>query len=355
MHIVVVGANYRSCPIEVRERLAFPQDQLPHVLQAVRQDVDASEAAILSTCNRTEIYVAVPQLDGTRDRIADFLSRRSRIESAQLKSQLYALTEPASVRHLFTVASGLDSMVLGETEILSQVKQAYETARLHGATGRVLNVLFQKALNTGKAVQAHTGLGRGCVSVGSVAIELAQKIFGEVQRSTVALVGAGKIGELTLKRLVDRGVLDIRILNRSPERAHALSLRYGGLAGGLDLLSAQLCEADIVVTSVTADDPVITPAMVASAMPLRRHRPLYLIDLGVPRNIAAAVGQLENVYLFDIDDLQGFVAHAHRERHQAVTESHAIVDRKLAHFLTWWDKTAAAPCAPSSSVLAEAP
>jgi len=355
MHIVVVGLNHRTAPIEVRERLAFRAEQLPAAYTALRQEVGLSESLILSTCNRVEIYAGVPHLDGTHERVRAFLSAHGRFHVEELHPHLYAYADPQSVEHLFAVAGGLDSMVLGETEILHQVKHAYEQARSHGTAGKTLNALFQKALNAGKAVQARTAIGRGCVSVGSVAIEFAQKIFGDLRPYTVVLVGAGKIGELTLKRLTARGVSRVRILNRSLERAQELASAYGGWAHRLDDLDAHLTEADIVIASTAAPDVLIRRAQVSSLMGLRRQRPLCLIDLGVPRNVEPVTGELENVYLFNIDDLQGLVAHATAQRRQHVQESEAIIQHKVHHFLRWWDEERERCAELSSSALAAAP
>lgn len=338
MHIVLVGVNHRSCPIEVRERLAFRAEHLPTAYASLRDRLGLSEALILSTCNRVEIYAGVPQLDGTLDRISAFLSVHGKLEDEPLKRSLYTFSEPQSVEHLFTVASGLDSMVVGEAEILHQVKHAYEVARLHGTTGKVFNVLFQKALNAGKTVRAKTAIGRGGVSIGTVAIELSQKIFGSLRPYTVLLIGAGKIGEATLKRLATHGVSDIRIVNRSLERATTLAALYGGQADRLERLDAQLVEADIVMTSTSSPSALISRAQVSALMPQRRHRPLCLIDLGVPRNIEPSVGQLENVYLFDIDDLQGLVTHHHEQLQHAIQESRAILGEKVERFLAWWQE-----------------
>ena len=346
MHILVVGTNHRACPIELRERLAFREEQLQSAYAALRHELGLREALILSTCNRVEIYAGVERLHGTFERLDTFLGAHSQLPSDRLIGALYRHQEPTSVQHLFSVASGLDSMVLGETEILHQVKSAYDLARQHGTTGKVLNVLFQKALNAGKAVRARTGLSQGAVSVGSTAIELAQKIFGDLRGDTVVLVGAGKIGELTLKHLADRGVRDIRIVNRSTDRASALAAEYGGTAHGLESLPAQIADADIVITSVSLPAPLLDRAMLDGLMAQRKRRPLCLIDLGVPRNVDPAAADLENLYLFDIDDLQALVGHHHERRQQAVQASEAIVQRKADHFLAWWHKEMA--CAPSS-------
>jgi glutamyl-tRNA reductase len=354
MHVVVVGLNHRSAPIELRERLAFHREQLPATLRRLRVELGLEEAAILSTCNRVEIYAGVPQLGGAVDRLQRFLSQHGRVELPHLAERLYSYTEPQSVRHLFSVTSGLDSMVLGEGEILQQVKHAYEWAKEAGATGKVLNVLFQRALNAAKAVRTQTAIGEGCTSIGSVAVELAEKIFGSLNRTTVLLIGAGKVGELALARLRERGVPDLRVLNRSSQRAQRIAESVAALAGGLERLSEQLAVADIVMTSTSAPEALITPREIVRAMRQRHQRSLCLIDLGVPRNIDPAVGRIENVYLFNIDDLQGLVEHAATQRALALQASQAIIDRKVDRFLSWWHEEVV-PCVPSGSGLAEAP
>ncbi|MDP3723777.1 MAG: glutamyl-tRNA reductase [Candidatus Omnitrophota bacterium] len=335
MHIVLVGLNHRSAPVELRERLAFRREQLPDALARLRRDVGLREAAILSTCNRVEIYAGVPVLDGAITRLQEFLSRHSGVVLPQLVERLYSYTEPQSIHHLFSVTSGLDSMVLGEGEILHQVKHAYEWARDSGATGKALNALFQRALNAAKAVRTQTAIGRGGTSIGTVAVELAEKIFGHLSGAVVLLIGAGKVGELTLKRLAARGVRQARIMNRSPERAASLACGYGAIPVALGELGVQLLDVDIVISSTSAEGCVLDRQAVAGAMRGRQQRPLCLVDLGVPRNVDPAAGALENVYLFNVDDLQGLVAHAHEERRQAVHDSTAIIDQKVERFLAW--------------------
>ena len=336
MHIVLVGLNHKSAPIELRERLAFRREQLAEAFARLRTQVGLHEAAILSTCNRVEIYGGVPELDGTVARLRRFLSEHGGLESASLSERLYSYAEPHSVRHLFSVASGLDSMVLGEGEILHQVKHAYEWAKQHGATGKVLNGLFQRALNAAKAVRTQTDIGRGCTSIGSVAVELSEKIFGSLSGATVLLIGAGKIGELTLKRLTVRGVREVRVMNRSLERAVALASAHQAIPVPMEQLLTQLLEADIVISSASAPAYLIHRSDVGSAMRVRHQRPLCLVDLGVPRNVEPAVGSLENVYLFDVDDLQGLLDHHDEERQQSLSQSQEIIDHKVERFLSWW-------------------
>ncbi len=336
MHIVLVGVSHKSAPIELRERLAFRREQLPEAFVRLRAEVGLKEAAILSTCNRVEIYAGVPEVDGTIARLHRFLSEHGGLEATGLVQRLYHHTEPQSVRHLFAVASGLDSMVLGEGEILHQVKHAYEWAKDCGATGKLFNALFQRALNTAKAVRMQTGIGHGCLSIGTVAVVLSEKIFGNLSEATVLLIGMGKIGELTLKRLTDRGVRHVRVMNRSPERAVDLASAYHATPLPLAALSDHLLEADIVITSTSAPNYLLSRAGIELAMRKRRQRPLCLIDLGVPRNVEPSAGCLDNVYRFDVDDLQGVVEQGQQERRHAVEESRLIIDQKVERFLSWW-------------------
>jgi glutamyl-tRNA reductase len=339
MHIVLVGLNHRSAPVELRERLAFRREELPVAFTLLRDEVGLREAAILSTCNRVEIYAGAPALDGTLERLHRFLSRHADLELAGLSPRLYSFVEPQRVvRHLFSVASGLDSMVLGEAEILHQVKDAYELARSAGATGKLLNGLFQRALNTGKTVRSVTGIGRGCTSIGTVAVQLAEKIFGELSRAVVLLVGAGKIGELTLKRLAERGAGELRVMSRTLERAAEVAAGCRATAVPVAALAAQLLEADIVITSTSAPLFLLHREELAAAMRARRHRPLCIVDLGVPRNVEPSVGTLENAYLFNVDDLETLVLHQHQERRRALSESEDIINQKVDHFLAWWQQ-----------------
>jgi len=353
MHIVVIGVNHQSAPIELRERLAFHPDDLPEAFARLRTDYGVQESLILSTCNRVEIYASVPDLSRTSDDLRSYLGRRGNVEKEALNTSIYRYAEPDSIAHLFSVASGLDSMVLGEGEILGQVKHAYERAKTHGATGKVLNVLFQKAINTAKAVRTQTAIGCGHASVGTLAVDLAEKIFGDLANQRVLLIGAGKIGELTLKHLLVRGMGEVKVMNRSPSRAQDLALAYGALPVSFLELDTQIAEADIVIASTSAAQAFLSASRVEQAMRLRRHRPLCLVDLGVPRNIENAVGALENVYLFNIDDLQGLLAYSVKTRQDAVAESRAIINQKAERFLAWWRSEA--PCLNLSSAHAAAP
>lgn len=352
MHILVVGLNHRCAPIELRERLAFRQEQLPHVFARLRSDIGLPEAAVLSTCNRVEIYAATASLAGAFDRLQRFLGDHGQMDPSGLTARLYTCAEPQSVHHLFSVASGLDSMVLGEGEILKQVKCAYELARHCGATGKLLNVLFQRALNTAKTVRAQTGISQGCMSLGAVAVDVAQKIFDPLSDSVVLLVGTGKIGEVTLKYLASRGVRDVRILNRSAEKARMLSMAYRATAVSFESFPQQLVEVDIVITSTSSPIFLLSRMDVEAAMRRRHNRPLCLVDLGVPRNIEPSAGDLENVYRFDIDDFQHVVNHTYQQRQKAVEHSKRIIDEKVDRFLSWWHEEQGCATLPSAHAAA---
>lgn len=353
MHIIVVGINHKSASIDLRERLAFKRETLPDSLQKLKQSVGLSEAAILSTCNRIEVYGRSSTLNGIIERLKSFLSEHANVELSALSDRTYSYTEPHSIQHLFGVASGLDSMIIGEAEIQYQVKQAYEAARQCGATGKVLNVLFQKALNASKAVRSKTSIGYGSTSIGTIAVELSQKIFSKLDQSIVLLIGAGKVGELTLRRLTDRGARDVRVMNRSVERAAELVSNFDAHAVSFQQLSQQLVEADIVISSTSAAAYVLSDNEIARAMQQRHQRPLCIVDLGVPRNVDPQVSRRENVYLFDIDDLQGLADHNYKGRQEAVRSAHIILGQKVNSFLSWWNKENST-CVQSSSDLVAA-
>ncbi len=357
MHIVVVGLNYRSAPIELREKLAFTSEQLPQALARLRVEMGLRESAILSTCNRIEIYAGVPDWQQGIPRLQHFLSSHGRLDHHLVTSRCYQTAEPGSVQHLFAVASGLDSMVLGESEILHQVKRAYAVAKEAGSTGKVFNVLFQRAFNAAKAVRSQTAIGQGCASIATLAVELSEKIFGRLNRATVVLVGAGKIGEATLKHLVARGASRLRIVNRTADRIQSLAQSYAASLVSLDQLQDQLLDADIVISSATAPAYLLRQTDIAQAMRTRHHRPLCLIDLGLPRNIDPASGRMDNVYLFNIDDLQELITQTYQQREASLSHSRAILHAKVEHFLRWWtnERSRCTPHVPSVSELVAVP
>ncbi len=332
MAIVLVGLNHRSAPIAVREKFALDETQIPDVLEQLRSVGIVDEAVILSTCNRVELYASTklePRL--ACDRLTEFLvANRGYVRP--LVSELYAMHEPESVEHLFRVACGLDSMVLGETEIFGQLKRAYAIALQHGHTGPCLNKVFQYAFNVGKFVRTHTNIQRGNVSVASVAVELAEKIFASLRGKTVLVIGAGDTGEKAARALLSRGARCI-ITNRSSDRAQALAAQLGGHAILFEQWGDLFDEIDIVISSTGAPYYILERSQLEALMKHRHGKPLLLIDVAVPRDIDPAANLLEGVFLFNIDDLQSMAAQCARQREAEIAKCEQIIRTKVETLL----------------------
>jgi glutamyl-tRNA reductase len=326
--LVVLGLSHRSSPVSVRERFAFPEARVPSALQSLRDSGVADEAVILSTCNRVEIY-AVTQFEPPKAFAAlrEFLITCHDYREP-LTDEIYAWGEPQSVHHLFKVASGLDSMVLGETEILGQLKKAYDLALQNGHTGGRLNKAFQRAFNVAKHIRTETNIQRGSVSVGSVAVELAEKIFSRLSDRDVMVIGAGDTSEKTARALLSRGARSILVTNRSPDKAVALANEFGGRAVPFENWADEFANIDIVVSSTSAPHYILDRAKLEPLMKLRRNRPLLLIDIAVPRDIEPEVNFLENVYLYNIDDLQAIANDYLKQRQQEVLRCEQIIREK---------------------------
>jgi len=330
MSVVVIGLSHRSAPVALRERFAFASHAIPGALQALRTSGLATEAAILSTCNRVEIYAATPLPPAAAfGEFKKFLVGHHAYGEA-LGDELYALAEPHSLHHLFKVASGLDSMVLGETEIFGQLKQAYEMASAHQHTGARLNRAFQRAFNVAKHIRTTTNIQRGSVSVMSAAVELAEKIFSSLADHEVLVIGAGETGEKTARALLSRGARGVVVANRSPERAAALAAALGGRAVPFEHWTEALEQVDIAISSTAADHHLLDRARLEPLMRRRRHRPLLLIDIAVPRDIDPAVSALDNVYLYNVDDLQGIADGYLNLRREEVDRCEKIIAEKVA-------------------------
>lgn len=328
MPVVVIGLSHHSSPVTVRERFAFPESAISGALQKIRDAGLAQEAVILSTCNRVELYAAVRSTDAQalgnlRQFLLDWHQYRE-----PLGDEIYKLTEPDSVEHLFKVACGLDSMVLGETEILGQLKKAYELALQLKQTGSVLNKAFQKAFNVAKHIRTETNIQRGSVSVGSVAVELAEKIFNSLAERQVMVIGAGDTSEKTARALLSRGAKSIIVSNRSYERALALANELGGRAVAFDHWGAEFERIDIVISSTSAPHYILDRAKLAPLMKARKNRPLLLIDIAVPRDIEPEVNFLENVYLYNIDDLQAIAEDYLKQRQEEIARCERIIREK---------------------------
>jgi glutamyl-tRNA reductase len=333
MSVVVVGLSHRSAPVELRERFAFTEAKIPDVLKSLRESRIADEAVILSTCNRVEIYAAT-SLTPARAfaELKEFLMA-THAYTDPLNDELYALSEPDSLRHLFKVACGLDSMVLGETEILGQLKQAYDLALKNKHTGGKLNKAFQRAFNAAKHIRTETNIQRGSVSVASVAVELAEKIFSSLDEHEVMVIGAGDTSEKTARALVSRGARSIIVANRSFDRAQALARELGGRAVSFDDWAKEFERVDIVISSTAAPHHILDRAKLEPLMTRRRDRPLLLIDIAVPRDIDPEVNFLENVYLYNVDDLQTIADDYLKQRKEEVVRCEAIIAEKVKALL----------------------
>jgi glutamyl-tRNA reductase len=333
MPIFVIGLSHHTAPVTVRERFAFTEAEIPVTLEKLRGSGLASEAVILSTCNRVELYAVTPL--ESREAFAalrEFL-RNSRACQEPLTEEFFTLAEPHSLEHLFKVASGLDSMVLGETEILGQLKKAYDLALKHRHSGIRLNKAFQKAFNVAKQIRTETQIQRGSISVGSVAVELAEKIFSNLKGRNVMILGAGDTSEKTARALQSRGVQSIIVSNRSHERAEALARELSGRAIHFDHWAADFAQIDIIISSTAAPHYVLDRAKLEPLLKSRKGRPLLLIDIAVPRDIEPEVNFLDNVYLYNIDDLQAIASDYLNQRKQEVAQCEAIIREKARALL----------------------
>jgi glutamyl-tRNA reductase len=340
--LFVFGVSHKTAPLAEREALAFPRDTLTETLVRLRSEVGLQEAMILSTCNRVEIYARADQ-DGAPDAVASFVSAFHQRSPADLARLTYCLTEADAVRHAFRVASSLDSMVVGEPQILGQVKEGYRAAEEAGTLGSALNALRNRTLAAAKRARTETGLGSGAVSVSHVAVELAKKIFGELRDKNVLLVGAGKMSQLAARRLVDGGARATVVVGRTLERAAELAASLGGRAAPLDNLRDELAAADIVISGTGAPGTVIKVPDVEAARGPRRGRPLFLIDIAVPRDVEPQVAKLAGVFLYDLDDLHAVAEANLRERRKEAIAAEALVEREAREFLDWQKSRDAVP------------
>lgn len=328
MSLFAIGINHQTAPVALRERVAFADDALPDALAALRRLPQVREVALLSTCNRTELY-AVADDDGRA--LCDWLATHPE-GSADLHAYLYRHGEDDAVRHLFRVATGLDSLVLGEPQILGQVKHAWAAARAAGTLGGRLDRLFQHAFVTAKRARTETRIGNSPVSMASMAVRLAQESFARPQDSAVLLVGAGEIIELAARHLAQAKVKRLMVANRTYPHAQELAARHGGVALPLDELERHLFLADIVISATASREPVIHRAQVAAALAARKHRPMLLLDLAVPRDIAPDVADLDDAYLYTVDDLDRAIEDNRSSRREAADAAEAIVDLQVTRY-----------------------
>jgi glutamyl-tRNA reductase len=336
MEIVLVGLNHRTAPVEVRERVSFTAEQSRKAAEELRSRGILQETLVLSTCNRSEIYGVPPESSHEcAPGLSSFLSEFHSVRPDVLSISLYHHYDREAVRHLFRVSAGLDSMLLGEAEILGQVREAYRYAHEYGATGPVLNRLFQGALEVGKRVRSETELGTRPMSVASAGVKLAERIFGKMNERSALVLGAGTISEQVVNQLRDRGIAKLFIMNRSRERAEELATRVGGRVVAWGEWETALAIADVVVSSVASEEPVLRLEILQAAMSARGNRALFLMDLGLPRNIEASAAGLYNIYMYNIDDLTEIVAQNRNARESEVPKAETIVDEHVGKFLSW--------------------
>jgi glutamyl-tRNA reductase len=343
MHILLIGLNYRTAPVEIRERFAFNDEDKPRAMSMLLNTNSVLEGVVLGTCNRTEIYAVVDQLHTGRHFIKAFLSQWFDVPREDFIDHIYIKENDNAVRHLFKVACGLDSMVLGETQILGQVKDAFQLAQEQKASGTVFNTLFKQAITLAKRAQSETDINKNAVSTSYAAIELGKKVFGYFNDKTVLVLGAGKMSELTAKHLHANGAANVIVANRTYERAVALAEKFRGSAYPMDRLMDGLVEADIVISSTGADGYVVTKHEIASIMRKRRNRPLFMIDIAVPRDLDPAINELEGVYLYDIDDLEGIVEANLKERELEAEKIGIMIGEELYAFKSWLNTLGVVP------------
>jgi glutamyl-tRNA reductase len=333
MSLYAVGLNHTTAPVSIRERLTFGPDIVVAALRSLRERPGVSEAVILSTCNRTEVYCSVQEdhADTVRHWMAEFHG----LVVNDIAPYLYHHEGDAAVNHLLSVASGLDSLVLGEPQILGQVKAAFQTATDAGHTGKTLKRLFQHAFNTAKQVRTDTAIGDSPVSVAFAAVSLAHQIFSDISEQTALLIGAGETIELAARHLHQHGVGRIIVANRTVSRARDLAAEFNGYAIGLTELSAHLPEADIVIASTASPLPVLGKGAVERALKQRRHRPIFMVDIAVPRDIEPEVSDLRDVYLYTVDDLEEVIQENLQSRQEAAEQAREIIDFQVAEFRAW--------------------
>ncbi len=334
--LLLIGLNHSTAPLALRERFALGSEQRVEALAAFRARFQGCEAVLLSTCNRVELYAARAAHGHPRPQeLIDFLANLRAIPAADFRDHLYHKAERSVVEHLFTVASSLDSMVVGETQILGQVREAYDAARDSGATGPVLNPLFQRAAAVGKQVMTETSLGEGRLSVARVAVDYAGRIFDHFNDKTVLCIGAGKMTSLVVRGFAALKPKRLLCCNRDPAKAQKLAETFGGEAVPFERLDEHLVAADIVVSSTGSPVPIITRGRFDALLRQRRYRPIFLIDIALPRDVEPAVGELDNVYLYNLDDLQQAVSATQSQRKESVDAARGIVTKHVETFLAW--------------------
>jgi glutamyl-tRNA reductase len=343
VHLLLVGASHRTAPVELRERLDFGSRGLDAAVRALAGRQSAAEAVVVSTCNRAELYVVCEQPTDAADDLVRFIADFHHVPAEQIRPHLYSHIDQEVARHLFRVSSGLDSMVVGEPQILGQIKEAYSVATTVQTAGPLLNKLFHWAFGVGKRVRSETALAEGAVSVSFAAVTLAKKIFGDLNGRRVLVVGAGEMGKLTAIHLKAQGVAAVVITSRTLAHAQQLAEEVGGTVAAWDSLPQALLDSDIVITSTGSSKPILSKAQIKDAVPASRTRPLFLIDIAVPRDVDPRAAEIEQVFLYNIDDLQSIVRENLQKRGHEVSRAEQIVDEEVGKFATWHRSREAVP------------
>lgn len=331
MPFFTLGINHQTAPVDIREKLAFNREQIPEVLRALRELPEVEEAVILSTCNRTEIYCELQE--DRVERILEWLAATRIDDDPTVQERFYTYRDADTVRHLIRVACGLDSLVLGEPQILGQLKDAYDDARAAGTVGADMHRLFQYAFQAAKQIRSETAIGASAVSVAYAAVSLARQIFGDLSGHTALLIGAGETIELAASYLGHRAIGRLIVANRTVARAQELAARYNGFALALNQIPEHLADADIVISSTASPDPVLRRAEVEAALAARRRKPIFMVDIAVPRDIEPSVGELEDIYLYTVDDLHNVIEENRASREQAAKEAEDIVAARAKMFI----------------------
>ena len=333
MPIVAFGINHKTAPVDIREKVAFSQERMDEALKDLVACPAVNEAAILSTCNRTEIYCGLEQFND--EQLISWLANFHSLEADQIRRYTYMHRDDTAVQHLLRVASGLDSLVLGEPQILGQIKDTFAKANECGTTARLLSRLFQHTFNDAKQVRTDTAIGSSPVSVAFAAVSLAKQIFSHFENHTAMVIGAGETIELVARHLKENGLGRIIVANRTVERAHTIAQEFDGYAIALEEIPAHLAEADIIISSTASPLPILGKGAVESAIKARKRKPMLMVDIAVPRDIEGQVGELEDVYLYTVDDLQEIIQEGLKSRQEAAQQAEEIIEVQVTHFMGW--------------------
>jgi glutamyl-tRNA reductase len=353
VQLVISGLSHKTAPVELREALSFPPDRIGEALSQLLSYPSISESVILSTCNRTEIYAVATEIEEGRKHLGNFLDSCHDLKNYCLADHLYYYDSTNAVRHLFRVVSSLDSMVIGEAQILGQAKEAYSYAFNAEATRVILNRLFRQAFAVGKRVRTETDIGENAVSISYAAVQLAKKVFDSLEGKTVMVVGAGKMSELTVKHLFSNGVSEVIITNRSYPKARKMAKNFSGRAIKFEDRFQEMVKADIVISSTAAPNYVIEKPNLLQVMKKRRYQPIFLIDIAVPRDIDPSANEIGGLYLYDIDDLQSVVDSNLAQRSKEAKEAEKIINHEVSEFVSWMSSLEVVPTISELRQLAE--